>query len=164
MAGRTAQPEPHQALKRLTWEQFCSGRSLQRYCPGLSENWRSCSAPWRCGAGSSLPSCKEEQKQDAVSRWCYTTFRKVCLLLMVPFRKSLLGFWVLCHLLCTHADTTCVTTPSLPHAPAHHMPQVDINTWQQFNSSWPLSPWAPRAPTLQHSLWPDAVVFQNLNY
>lgn len=51
----------------LTWEQFCSGRLLQRYDPGLSGNWHSCSAPWHCGAGSSLLSCEEEQKQDTVS-------------------------------------------------------------------------------------------------
>lgn len=66
-AGCTARPQPHRALKGLTWEQFCSGRSPQHYGPGLSGNWRSCSAPWRCGAGSSLLSCKEEQKQDGVS-------------------------------------------------------------------------------------------------
>lgn len=126
-AGCTAQPEPHQALKGLTWEQFCSGRLPQRYGPGLSENWRSCSAPWHCGAGSSLLSCEEEQKQDSVSGQVTPPSPRSTFFSRSLFLKSLPGFWAPCHLLHICANTTHITTPSLPHALAHHAPHVDIN-------------------------------------
>lgn len=67
LVGCTTKCEPSWGFRELTWEQFCSGRSLPRYGLGLSENWHSCSAPWRCGVESSLLSCEEEQKQDGVS-------------------------------------------------------------------------------------------------
>lgn len=141
----------------LTWEQFCSGRLLQCYGPGLSKNWHSCSAPWRCGAGSSLLSCEEEQKQDTVSSQVTpsspgSTFSSQSLPSPEKFARNPNTSSPPVHL-CQHSSCYNWACPTC------QVPQADINVWQQFNSSWSLSPQALPAATLQHSLRPDAAAF-----